>query len=176
VRLGLCRKAAYSPDSVRFSEVPVFFRRILRSNLEIFKQRARDAFFGLTFKIGNVTRQGDEMAEGTTPEGPKAPTPPPTPPVAAPVEKASGKAVASLVLGIIGVLCCGLLAPVAWILAAQERKAIEEGKSPAAGSGLATAGFILGIIGTVLLILVIVIFFIQLLIGGLSILPAILNP
>ena len=113
------------------------------------------------------------MVEGNPPEGPQTPTPPPVAPAA--VEKASSKAVASLVLGIVGVICCGFLAPVAWILAAQERKAIAEGKSPTAGSGLATAGFILGIVGTVLLILVVIVFFLQLLIGGLSLLPAILG-
>ena len=58
-----------------------------------------------------------------------------------------------LVLGILGVVCCGLLAPFAWFMGSSELKAIRAGSSPAAGEGLAKAGMILGIIGSVLLIL-----------------------
>lgn len=58
-----------------------------------------------------------------------------------------------LVLGILGVVCCGLLAPVAWVMGSSELKAIRAGTSPASGEGLSKAGMILGIIGTVLLVL-----------------------
>jgi hypothetical protein len=71
------------------------------------------------------------------------------PPAAAP--SASSQAITALILGILGVLCCGLLAPIAWYIGNQELQAIREMRSPAAGEGLATAGKILGIIGTALL-------------------------
>ncbi|HEY7213155.1 MAG TPA: DUF4190 domain-containing protein [Thermoanaerobaculia bacterium] len=68
-------------------------------------------------------------------------------------QSASTQAIMSLVLGILSIVtCCGILAPIAWYLGSQEQKAIREGRSPAAGEGLAKAGMILGIIGTVLLI------------------------
>lgn len=68
-------------------------------------------------------------------------------------QSASTQAITALVLGILGVICCGLLAPVAWYLGNQELKAIREGRSPMAGEALAKIGMILGIIGTVLLVL-----------------------
>ena len=70
---------------------------------------------------------------------------------AAPAQKSSSKGTISLVLGIIGIVCCGLLGPVAWILGKQELNAIAAGQSPASGEGVAKAGMILGIIATVLL-------------------------
>jgi len=93
-------------------------------------------------------------------------SPPPPPPIDA---KASGRATTSLILGILGFVCCQLCAPFAWYMGNQEVKAIKAGTSPAAGQGLATAGMILGIIGTVLLILglVWVVFF-----GGIAMLGA----
>ncbi|HVT15822.1 MAG TPA: DUF4190 domain-containing protein [Thermoanaerobaculia bacterium] len=68
-------------------------------------------------------------------------------------QSASTQAVIALILGILGVIpCCHIFAPVAWFLGATERTAIREGRSPKAGEGFATAGMILGIIGTCLLI------------------------
>jgi hypothetical protein len=71
-------------------------------------------------------------------------------------EARSGRATTALILGLAGFLCCQLVAPVAWYLGAAERKAIREGLSPAGGSGLATAGMVLGIIGTILFVLAII--------------------
>lgn len=68
-------------------------------------------------------------------------------------QSASTQAITSLVLGILGVICCGLLAPVAWYIGNQELKAIREGRSAMAGEALAKIGMILGIIGTILLVL-----------------------
>lgn len=85
----------------------------------------------------------------------KVTAPPPPPPPSAPAEKASGKALAALILGIIGLLCCNLLGPVAWIIGSQEKKAIAQGESSKAGETMAQIGFILGIIDTVILILTI---------------------
>jgi hypothetical protein len=48
---------------------------------------------------------------------------------------------------------CGLLAPFAWWLGAAELRDIKAGLSPDSGQGLATAGMVLGIIGTVFLVI-----------------------
>jgi Domain of unknown function (DUF4190) len=78
-------------------------------------------------------------------------TQPPPPPIAPESATASSQAITALVLGILGVICCHPLAPVAWYLGHQEGRAIRAGQAPAAGEGFALAGKILGIIGTVLL-------------------------
>jgi uncharacterized protein DUF4190 len=75
---------------------------------------------------------------------------PPGPPVAG--GAASREATTALVLGIIGLVCCGLCAPVAWYLGHKELLAIRAGQSPRAGESLAMAGKILGIIGSILVI------------------------
>ncbi len=67
-------------------------------------------------------------------------------------ETSSNRPVTALVLGIIGILCCALCGPIAWFIAKQELNAIAAGHAPAAGEGMAKAGLILGIIGTVLLV------------------------
>lgn len=72
--------------------------------------------------------------------------------VASPGQSTSTQAVASLVLGILQFICCPILAPIAWYLGNQELKAIAAGTSPASGEGIAKAGKILGIIGTVYMI------------------------
>jgi Domain of unknown function (DUF4190) len=87
-------------------------------------------------------------------------------------QSASTQAITSLVLGILGVVCCGFLAPVAWFIGNQELKAIREGRSPVAGEGLAKAGSILGIIGSVLLILTICWIFFA---GGMAIIQGMAN-
>jgi hypothetical protein len=97
----------------------------------------------------------------TTPP-PVAP-PPPAPPT-------SGRATLILVLGILGIVCCPVLGPAAWIMGKNELAAIAAGQSPAKEEGMAKAGMILGIIGTVFLAfgLLWVVFF-----GGLSVLSAV---
>ncbi|MFQ5525009.1 MAG: hypothetical protein ACE5GX_01980 [Thermoanaerobaculia bacterium] len=74
-------------------------------------------------------------------------------PVSGSAPATSNKPTIALILGILGIICCGLLAPVAWYIGSQELKAIAAGAAPAAGEGLAKAGMILGIIGTILLVL-----------------------
>jgi hypothetical protein len=61
------------------------------------------------------------------------------------------QATLSLVLGIIGVLCCFLLAPVALFIGNSSRQRIQASGGALGGYGLATAGFVLGIVGTVIL-------------------------
>lgn len=92
---------------------------------------------------------------------------PPPPPFQSQPASASTQAIVSLVLGILGIFCCGVLAPVAWYIGSQELKAIQTGASPAAGASLAKAGMIMGIVGSVLLVLTILWIFFM---GGMAIL------
>jgi hypothetical protein len=65
----------------------------------------------------------------------------------------SSQATTALVLGIVSIVCCQILGPVAWFLGHQELQKIRNRQSSAAGEGFAKAGMILGIVGTVLLVL-----------------------
>jgi hypothetical protein len=87
----------------------------------------------------------------------------------APASSGSSKATTALVLGILGFLCCQLCAPFAWYIGKKEVQAIKDGTSPAAGQGTAMAGMILGIIGTIFLVLAVIWIFFA---GGLAILSA----
>jgi len=93
--------------------------------------------------------------------------PPPLPPTSG--GSASSRAIMALVFGILGVICCGLFAPVAWYLGNDELAGIDAGRLPDSNRGMAQIAKILGIIGTVLLGIALVwIFFI----GGLGFLSA----
>lgn len=83
-------------------------------------------------------------------------------------EKASGMAIAALVLGILGFCCCGMFAGIpALICGWMENGKINRGESSPKGKGFAVAGMILGIIATILgCIQIIWIFFF----GGLNVL------
>lgn len=63
----------------------------------------------------------------------------------------ASQATTVLVLGILGIVICGILAPFAWVMGNRELEAIDSGKRPPENRGTANAGRILGIIGTVLL-------------------------
>ena len=64
--------------------------------------------------------------------------------------KTEGTAIASLVLGIVGLIGCAIVAPVlAIILGTQAKNKIRQNPS-LQGAGLAQAGFVLGIVGLVL--------------------------
>lgn len=89
-----------------------------------------------------------------------------------PSQSTSTQAITSLVLGILSLFCCPLLAPVAWYLGNQEVKAVREGRSPVSSEGIAKAGMILGIIGTIWLVLVALWIFFW---GGLAVLQAMAN-
>jgi hypothetical protein len=68
------------------------------------------------------------------------------------------KALWSLVLGVVG-LCCGIAGVVAIFLANKARQEIAESGGRQTGSGLATAGLVLGILSVVLWIVSLVIRF-----------------
>ena len=67
---------------------------------------------------------------------------------------ASDRAVASLVLGILGIVFLPLFGPFAWYLAHHELEDIRNFRAPHAGQGIARAGWILGIIGSLPLLLI----------------------
>jgi len=99
--------------------------------------------------------------------------PPPAPPASA---SASREAVTALVLGILGIVCCGFLAPVAWYLGQNELRAIRLGQASAAGEGMAMAGKILGMIGTALLIVGLIFGLLwTLFFGGMAVLQGLTN-
>lgn len=58
-----------------------------------------------------------------------------------------------LVLGIVGLACCGFLAPVAWILGQQALREIDATPGVYANRGIVNAGRICGIVGTAFLAL-----------------------
>lgn len=68
----------------------------------------------------------------------------------APYPEAS-QATTALVLGILGLVVCGILGPFAWSIGNKELQAIDAGRRPPENRGTANAGRILGIVSTVLL-------------------------
>ena len=65
----------------------------------------------------------------------------------------ASQATTILVIGIIGIVLCQFLGPVAWIMGNNELAAIDAGRRAPENRGTANAGRILGIISTVLLAL-----------------------
>lgn len=63
-----------------------------------------------------------------------------------------GQATLALVLGIISCVCCPILGPVALFIGNSSRQRVASSGGTLGGGGLATAGMILGIIGTVFLV------------------------
>ena len=63
------------------------------------------------------------------------------------------QAVTAMVLGILGLVCCGIASPFALWLGRKSMKEIDASGGWLSGRGQAQAGFILGIIGTVLWVL-----------------------
>ena len=110
------------------------------------------------------------MSEGTPPPPPPpggggygaAPPPPPgygpgpggygAPP------GSNKKAIWALVLGILGLLCCGVLGIPAIILGKQAQNEIDGSGGMQTGRGMATAGFVLGIIACVWLVVAIILY------------------
>lgn len=70
-----------------------------------------------------------------------------------------------LVLGILGIVICSILAPIAWSMGNKELAAIDSGRRPPDNRGTANAGKILGIIGTVLLAVGLIVLFLFLALG-----------
>ncbi|GGD20993.1 DUF4190 domain-containing protein [Nocardioides daphniae] len=58
-----------------------------------------------------------------------------------------------LVLGILGLVCCGFLAPVAWVMGASADNDVKAYPGRYSNAGSIKAGKILGIIGTAIIVL-----------------------
>jgi hypothetical protein len=65
----------------------------------------------------------------------------------------ASNAVTSLVLGILGIVLCPLLGPVAWALGRKGEQEIDASGGAVGGRGMATAGKILGMVGTFFILL-----------------------
>jgi hypothetical protein len=61
------------------------------------------------------------------------------------------KATTSLILGILGIVLCSILAPFAWRIGKRTVDEIDASNGQLGGRGSAQAGYIMGIIGTILL-------------------------
>jgi hypothetical protein len=70
-----------------------------------------------------------------------------------------------LVLGILSLVVCQILGPIAWVMGNNELAGIDAGRRPPQNRGTAQAGRILGIISTVLMIIGVVFLFVLLIIG-----------
>ena len=78
----------------------------------------------------------------------QVPYPTPGPPAVYPEES---KAVVALVLSILGLFVCGVLSPAGWYYGRQETEAIDAGRRDPSKRDMATAGKVIGIIGTAIL-------------------------
>ena len=79
-----------------------------------------------------------------------------------------GRGVLILVLGILGIVLCPILGPVAWIMGSSDLKRIGAGEIAMEAKGLTQAGMICGIVGTVLVCLAIVVWILMLLFVGVA--------
>ena len=78
------------------------------------------------------------------------------------------RATMSMILGILGLVICSVLAPFAWRIGTKTVDEIDASGGQLGGRGMAQAGYIMGIIGTVLLALALLFFLIAIPLGVLS--------
>jgi hypothetical protein len=89
--------------------------------------------------------------------------PPPPPPGPSPYDSPYGGSQAHpqgttiLVLGILSILCCGILGPVAWVMGNNALAEIDRNPAAYTNRGNVNAGRICGIVGTVLWVIGIII-------------------
>jgi hypothetical protein len=72
-----------------------------------------------------------------------------------PMQPQASGATPALVLGILSVVLCPLCGPFAWVLGRKAEQEVDASGNALGGRGLATAGKILGIIGTVFLVVLV---------------------
>lgn len=118
------------------------------------------------------------MSTPSTPDNPFGGQqyPPPPPPPSAPyggngggVPQQNQKALWSLILGIAGLVCCGLFTGIpAWIIGRQAKAEIAASAGTQTGEGMAKAGVILGIISVVLSVLGLLLWVVIFLVAGTS--------
>ena len=112
-------------------------------------------------RCGHEAEQAEAVVEAAPVDEPPAiEASPYTPPAAAASPGYPGTAyrlppqgTTILLLGIFGLLCCGILAPIAWVMGHQQLREIDLGVRDPRDRSTTQAGMILGIIGTVLWIL-----------------------
>lgn len=108
----------------------------------------------------------------TTPQSQPPPPPPPNhgqapPPGYGPPTRTNPKATWAMILGILGMVCCGLFAGIpAIVLGHQARGEIDASIGTQEGRGMATAGFVLGIISTAISVLYIAFMIVAIAAGG----------
>lgn len=68
------------------------------------------------------------------------------------------RAMTAMILGILGLVLCQLVGPFAWKIGGQAMREIDASGGQLGGRGLAQAGYILGIVATVLLIVAVALF------------------
>ncbi|GAB2759504.1 DUF4190 domain-containing protein [Nocardioides pakistanensis] len=84
------------------------------------------------------------------------------------------KATTTLVLGILGLVVCGVVAPFAWVMGKRTLEEIDASNGRIGGRGAAQAGYVLGIVGTVILalglalVLIYVLFMVAIIGGGIA--------
>jgi TRAP-type C4-dicarboxylate transport system permease small subunit len=94
--------------------------------------------------------------------------PPPPPGGYQPPQQDHPRATMSLILGILGLVICGVIAPFAWNMGKKTMNEIDASGGQLGGRGMAQAGYIMGIIGTVLLALGVLFFLIAIPLGVMS--------
>ncbi len=80
----------------------------------------------------------------------------------------SSQATLALILGIVGLVVCAIAAPFAWSIGNKELQGIDAGRRDPSNRGQANAGKILGIIGTVLMVLAFVAIILLFIVGAAS--------
>ncbi|MFF2553880.1 DUF4190 domain-containing protein [Nocardia sp. NPDC058058] len=75
------------------------------------------------------------------------------------------QAVTVLVLGILSLVLCQVIGPVAWVMGRRVRDEIDASRGAIGGRGMVNAGYICGIIATGLLVFVVVIVVLSIVIG-----------
>lgn len=78
------------------------------------------------------------------------------------------KAMTAMILGILSLVLCQLVGPFAWRIGGQTMREIDASGGQLGGRGLAQAGYILGVVATVLLIVAVVLFVIFAVIAAIS--------
>jgi hypothetical protein len=100
------------------------------------------------------------------PPGPPA-TPPPGQYGYAPPPPTSSKAVTALVLGIVGLASCPFASIPAIFVGRSATREIDASQGRLGGRGIATAGFVLGIVGTTIVVLAFLLVVVVFVFGGL---------
>jgi len=88
----------------------------------------------------------------------------PNQPIGQPVEHPNAQAV--LFIGAASLLCCGALGPVAWAMGRRALDQIEESGGAYGGRAQVLVGYVLGVVGTICMIIMAILFILLVLRGG----------